>query len=116
MASFSACQCAFMPRRLLAQLGQFGLDGLAPLLGGGVLLLAERVQFDVELLDAPLHLVDLEGHGVDLDAQLAGGFVHQVDGLVGQEAVGDVAAGRARPPPPGPSPGSGPRGAPRSVP
>ena len=79
--------------RLLAQLGQLGLDGLAPLLGGGVLLLAEGVVLDVELLDAPLHLVDLERHGVDLDAQLAGGFVHQVDGLVGQEAVGDVALG-----------------------
>ncbi len=81
------------PRRLLAQPGQFGLDGLAPLLGGGVLLLAEGVELDVELLDAPLHLIDLQGHGVDLDAQLAGGFVHQVDGLVGQEAVGDVALG-----------------------
>ena len=46
---------------------------------------------DVELLDAPLHLVDLDGHGVDLDAQPAGRLVHEVDGLVGQEPVGDVA-------------------------
>ena len=35
--------------------------------------------------------VDLLGHGVDLDAQAAGRLVHEVDGLVGQEAVGDVA-------------------------
>ena len=31
------------------------------------------------------------GMRVDLDAQARGGLVHQVDGLVGQEAVGDVA-------------------------
>ena len=80
----------------LAQPGQLGLDGLAPLLGGGVLLLAEGVELDVELLDAPLHLVDLERHGVDLDAQLAGRLVHEVDCLVGQEAVGDVPVGEHR--------------------
>ena len=36
--------------------------------------------------------------GFDLDrhAQARGGLVHQVDGLVGQEAVGDVAVGERR--------------------
>ncbi len=93
MASFSACQWAFSAGRLLAQVGQLGLDGLAPLLGSRVLLLAQGVKLDVELLDAPLHLVDLHRHRIDLDAQPAGRFVHQVDGLVGQEPVGDVAVG-----------------------
>ena len=51
----------------------------------------ERDLLDLELEDAALHDVDLGGQRVDLDAQLAGGLVHQVDGLVGQEAVGEVA-------------------------
>jgi hypothetical protein len=37
--------------------------------------------------------VDVCGHGVKLHAQAACGLVHEVDGLVGQEAVGDVAVG-----------------------
>ena len=39
--------------------------------------------------------VELVRHRVDLDAQAAGGLVDQVDRLVGQEAVGDVAVARA---------------------
>ena len=54
-------------------------------------LLRERLALDLELHDAPLDLVDLGRHRVDLDAQPRGGLVDQVDRLVGQEAVGDVA-------------------------
>ena len=36
-------------------------------------------------------IVDFDGHGADLQAQGGAGFVDQVDGLIGQEAVGDVA-------------------------
>ena len=43
--------------------------------------------------DAPLQVVDFDGHGADLQAQRGAGFVDQVDGLVGQETVGDVAVG-----------------------
>ena len=35
--------------------------------------------------------VDLGGHAFQLHRQPAGRFVHQVDGFVGQEPVGDVA-------------------------
>ena len=35
--------------------------------------------------------VDFAGHAFQLHRQPAGGFVDQVDGLVGQEAIGDVA-------------------------
>ena len=41
-------------------------------------------------------LVELRRDGVDLDAQPARGLVDQVDRLVGQEAVGDVAVGEHR--------------------
>ena len=79
------------PRRALAQLGQLALDRLAALLGGLVLLLAQRLALDLELHHAALDLVDLGRQRVDLDPQLRGGLVDQVDRLVGQEAVRDVA-------------------------
>jgi hypothetical protein len=77
--------------RLLAQVGQLALDRLAARRARLVLLLLQRLELDLELLNAPLDLVDLCGHRVDLDAQPRGGLVDQVDRLVGQEAVGDVA-------------------------
>ena len=58
-------------------------------------LLLERLLLDLELHDAALDLVDLGRHRVDLDAQARGGLVDQVDRLVGQEAVGDVAVATA---------------------
>ena len=78
---------------MLAQLGQFLFQGLQAVLGSGVFFLLERLALDFELHDAAFELVDLDGHAVDLHAQAAGGFVDEVDGLVGQEAVGDVAVG-----------------------
>ena len=58
---------------------------------GRVLLLAQPLALDLELHDAAPHLVQLGGHAGRLHAQLGGGLVDQVDRLVGQEAVGDVA-------------------------
>ena len=55
---------------------------------------AEGDPFDLELADAPLDHVDLGGQRVDLDAQLRRRLVHEVDGLVGQEAAGEVAVGQ----------------------
>ena len=45
---------------------------------------------------APLDLVELGRHRVDLHPQPRRGLVDEVDGLVGQEAVGDVAMGEHR--------------------
>ena len=50
---------------------------------------------DLELLDAALDLVDLGRDGGQLDRDARGGLVDEVDRLVGQEAVGDVAVARA---------------------
>ena len=71
--------------------GDVAAQGLEPLLGGLVALLHERLLLDLHLRELALGGVDFFGHAVDLDAQAAGRLVHQVDGLVGQEAVGDVA-------------------------
>ena len=56
-----------------------------------VRLLHERLLLDLHLGELAFRQIDLFRHAVDLDAQTAGGLVHKVDGLVGQEAVGDVA-------------------------
>ena len=78
-------------RGLRLELGQLGVEPRQPLLGHRVRLAGHRHALDLELHDAALDLVDLGGQGVDLDAEPRGGLVDQVDGLVGQEAVGDVA-------------------------
>ena len=77
--------------RLLAQVGQLLLQAVQPLLRGVVALLLKRDAFDLELLDAPGHLVDLDRHRVDLDPQARRGLVDQVDRLVWEEPSRDVA-------------------------
>ena len=56
-----------------------------------VRLLHKRLLLDLHLGELALRQIDLFGHAVDLDAQTAGCLVHEVDGLVGQETIGDVA-------------------------
>ena len=41
--------------------------------------------------DAALEILEFLGHGFVFGAQFRGGFVHEVDGLVGEEPVADVA-------------------------
>ena len=96
IASFSFCQRAFISLEALAQLGELGLERLEPRLRGLVGLLLQRLALDLELLDPALDLVDLGRHRVDLDLQPRGRLVDQVDRLVGQEAVGDVALREGR--------------------
>ena len=78
-------------RRLLSQLGELLLDTGAALFRRLVLLLREGGQLDLVLNNLALDLVNLLRQRVDLDAQPARRFVHQVDGLVRQEPVADVA-------------------------
>ena len=84
------------------QLGKLPVDVGQPVFAPGVLLLAQGLFLDLQLHDLPLRLVQLRREAVDLHADLAGGLVHQVDGLVRQEAVGDIpvrqgGAGNQRP-------------------
>src|SRR2546429_676286 len=64
--------------RALPQLGQFGLDRLAAPHRRLVLFLLQRLALDLELLDAPFDLVDLDRHRVDLDLEPRGRLVDQV--------------------------------------
>ncbi len=74
----------FRAPEVLLQRGQALLRGL-------VLLLLQRLLLDLELDDAALELVEHFGLGVDLHADARAGLVDQVDGLVRQLAVRDVA-------------------------
>ena len=83
-------------RVFLLQAAQRFLERLEALLRGLVILLLQRHLFDAQLDDAPLELVHLLGLGVDLHADARAGLVDQVDGLVRQLAVGDVAMRQLR--------------------
>ena len=75
------------PVALLLRLGERPLDRLAHVRR----LLRHRGELDLELHHAAVRLVELERAGVDLHPQPRRGLVDEVDRLVGQEAVGDVA-------------------------
>ena len=79
----------FSAERLLL-VAQFG-DVLVELLYLlGVVLALDSLALNLELLQSARNLVELLGHRVALHAQLCSRLVHKVDGLVGQESVGDV--------------------------
>ncbi len=80
----------------LLEVGQLPLQLGQPFLRRRVGLLLQGGPFDLQLLDATLHLVDLDGHRIDLDAQPRRGLVDQIDGLVRLEPAGHVAVGEDR--------------------
>ncbi len=82
--------------RLLFQIGQFLLQPLEPVLGAGVLLLLERLLFDLQPHDFTIDAVELFRLGIDLHLQPRRRLVHQIDRLVRQKAVGDVAVRQRR--------------------
>ena len=65
-------------------------------LRGFVLLFLERFLFDLELNDPPLEPIQRLGLGVDLHADARAGLIDQIDRLVGQLPVGDVAVRQRR--------------------
>ena len=73
----------------LLRLGELALERLAHLLR----LLRHRGELDLELAHATVGLVELDRAGVDLHPQPRSRLVDEVDRLVGEEAVGDVAVG-----------------------
>lgn len=68
-------------------------QGLQTLLGGVIGLLHERLFLDLQLGELTRGGVNLDRHAVEFHAQTACRLIDQVDGLVGQEAVGDIAIG-----------------------
>src|SRR5579875_1202530 len=75
---------------------ELGVELLETLLRCRIGLLLERLALDLELNDAAVELIDLLRLRLRLHAQPRGGLVHQVDRLVGEEAVGDAAVRKRR--------------------
>src|SRR5882724_8277576 len=77
---------------LLLERGQLGVELAQALARAWIVRIARhRHALDLELHDPARDLVDLLRHRVDLHAQARGRLVDEVDGLVRQEAVADVA-------------------------
>ena len=76
-----------VPHRL--RIGELALDGLAHAL----FLVRHGGELDLELPHAAFGLVELDGRRVDLHAEPRSRLVDEVDRLVREEAVGDVAIG-----------------------
>ena len=71
-------------------------EGAQPLARCLIGLLLERLALDLELDDAPVELVERFGLRIDLHANQRAGLVDQIDGLVGQLPVGDIAMRQRR--------------------
>ncbi len=75
----------------LFQIGELGLKPHQPVGRGDIRFLLQRFALDLQLHDAAIEFVELFRLGIDLHAQARSRLIHQVDRLVGQKAVGDVA-------------------------
>ena len=82
--------------KLAVELGDIGFQIRQALLRFLVLLLLQRLALDLELDQAPLQTIELLGLGIDLHADARGRLVHQVDRLVRQLPIGDVAMRQRR--------------------
>ena len=77
--------------RALPNLGQLSVNHCQPLPGVGIVFFLQGLTFDLQLSGPAFELVDFSGHGIDLYAQRSRRFVNEVNGLVRQETVGDIA-------------------------
>ena len=87
-------QDLFVVRVFLADAGDFLLDQFQAFLRRVIGFLAHSLTLDLELDQPAVQAVHHLGLGVDLHLDARGSLVDKVDGLVGQEAVGDVAVGQ----------------------
>ena len=83
-------------RKIIPHLRQFSLDFLQMLSGKLVVLFFQSRFFDFMLDDLSLDDIQFHGHGVHFCADHGAGFIHQVDGLIGQETVGNISVGQSR--------------------
>ena len=94
--SFSACQRAVSAADFSSRSASSPSSLASRSFDAVIRLLLQRLALDLQLHDAAIEFVQLLGLGIDLHAQPRGGLVDQVDRLVRQEAVGDVAVGQRR--------------------
>ncbi|CDC30491.1 putative uncharacterized protein [Faecalibacterium sp. CAG:82] len=81
----------FHAAELILQLGQLFFQLFQAALAQGIRLLFQADLLDLQLGDAVGQIIHLAGHTVHLGLDHGAGLIHQVNGLIGEEAVGDIA-------------------------
>ena len=74
-------------------IGDFLFEIDQSLLRGGVFFFFQRLAFDGQLGDAPFEGFQFLRHALVFSAKLGGGFIHQIDGFIGEEAVRNITMG-----------------------
>jgi hypothetical protein len=93
MACFSSSQCFFICADCALSVASSSWSASSRSREASSLSLSRATCSIFKLQDATLDDVDLGRHRVDLDPQTTGGLVDQVDGLIGQEAIGQIPIG-----------------------
>ena len=78
----------------ILQFGQFFFQVAQTALAERIGLLFQADLLDLQLGDAVGQIIHLAGHTVHLSLDHGAGFIHQVDGLIRQEPIGDIAVGQ----------------------
>ena len=76
---------------LVLQIGELAFNSFKAFLAGDILFLGEGGAFDFELQNLPVELVQFRGFGIQFHLDTRSSLIHQVNRLVRQEPVGDVA-------------------------
>ena len=84
----------FLAVEAVAEFGHLFLQSGQTLLRKFIRFLFQRGFLNLQLGDAVVHLVQFGGHRIQLGLDHGAGFIHQVDSLIGQETVGDIAVGQ----------------------
>jgi hypothetical protein len=74
-----------------AQIGNLMLCCLKAIMRGLVVLVPQRLALNLQRDQPPLQIVDLARHALRLHLHPGRSLIHEIDGLVRQETVGDVA-------------------------
>ena len=94
--SFSAFQRLVMSADCFSSDLEFAFQILQPVLGAGIAFLLQRLLLDLQPHDFAVDRIEFFRLGIDLHLQPRRRLVDQIDRLVGQEAVGDVAVRQRR--------------------
>ena len=79
------------PSKFFPQLCQLLLENCKPLPAEVIGLLFQSSFFDLQLHNMPLHVIQFRGQGIQLRLDQSTCLIHEINGLIRQKTVGDVA-------------------------
>ena len=84
---------SLLPVKFIPKLRKLSLKMLQPLLAQTIRLLFQSRLFNLKLHDFPAQLIQLRRHRIKLRLNQSTGFIHQVNRLIRQKTVGNIAIG-----------------------